>query len=1170
MLSRWLPLVLGLASGLALPASLAAQEAPWALAPEMEGWALEVFTTRNGLPQNTINQMVQTRDGYVWFATFGGLARFDGLEFHTLDLTSHPALPEVRVTSLMEDRDGALWVGFQEGHLGRLSEGRYHPVPGAAGTVGVVWQIAQDREGRIWVSTDRGPGMVGPAGDFRPVGAVQTGGRRVGTRGVVAADAGAWFWMYDRQLRLFDGQGRMVREVPAPPWVGPVTSVGAGEDGTLLLAGPLGLTRFLPEEGGWVPVTREGRPGTTFQGPREELWVVGEGVRRLEPGGSAQLLLPPGTVAIQGGMVDREGGVWLGTAGAGALRLRRTPLRRLDRADGLQRGGVVAAVPGVDGEVWLVQCNQVTRVAADLTLSIYPTANAEACLSRLAVFPDSSVWVSGPSQLWRLEEGGVFAAPLPDPQTAPVVPFTGPEGRLWILQGPRLHSWDGTGWQAMGRIALDAGERPLSEMLVTPEGDLLLGTTQGLIRWSGGRTERLGAGRGLAPGGIRALILDGGDGIWAGSYGGGLSHVASDGTVRTLTTRDGLVENVVAGMALDLRGRLWISGNRSLSVIRLAALRDRLAGSPVLLQPLAFGPADGFMEGNGSSTALDAQGLLWFPAINGVVRVDQGWEAPEQGAPPALVESVLADGEPVDLSVARVPSRVRELLIHYSAPRFTRPGNTSFRYRLRGLDEEWTYAGSRREAVFSRVPPGRYTFQLEASSSESGARTVTSLGLEVTPALWEALWFRAAVALGVVGLLLFAVRLRLQAVTRRARELQDHAGALEREIQERSRLESERETLREQLLRSQKMEAVGRLTGGIAHDFNNLLSVIMGHLDLAAANPGDPDALDEHVTSAYKAATRGGALTRQLLAFSRRADLDPESTDLGALLAGMRPLLRPALGANARLVVEEAPGSWPCHVDRNRLENVLLNLVINARDAMPGGGTATVRLENTTLDGEAAREMELEPGDYLHLSVADTGEGIPEDHLERVLDPFFTTKEVGKGTGLGLSMAYGFARQSGGHLRIESVVGEGTTIHLYLPRSGTAPAAEGRGRAHLSTGQGERVLVLEDEEGVRAVTVKTLHELGYRTAEAGSVSAARDVLLNFGDVEVVLSDVVMPGESGTAFRQELARTRPDLPVILMSGRPPEDGETVEFLQKPFSREELGRRIRAVLERASPA
>lgn len=396
---------------------------------------------------------------------------------------------------------------------------------------------------------------------------------------------------------------------------------------------------------------------------------------------------------------------------------------------------------------------------------------------------------------------------------------------------------------------------------------------------------------------------------------------------------------------------------------------------------------------------------------------------------------------------------------------------------------------------------------------------------------------------------------------------------VEQAIQERKKLEN-------QLLQAQKMEAVGQLTGGVAHDFNNLLQVIGGNLQLLEQQLIGDDRKHRHVANALAGVQRGAKLAAQLLAFGRQQPLDPKPTNIGRLVREMDDMFRRTLGEAIEIETVIQGGLWNCLVDRSQIENVLLNLAINARDAMDGAGKLTIEAGNASLDDAyAAEHLEVTPGQYVMLAVTDTGSGIPADIIEKVFDPFFTTKEPGKGTGLGLSMVFGFVKQSGGHVKLYSEQGEGTTVRLYLPRTRQAEEVIQIDPKNVPHAQGgETILVVEDDESVRATSVELLTALGYSVLEAPNADSALAIINSGAKIDLLFTDVVMPGNLRSPELARLATQRlPGLKVLFTSGYTQnaivhsgrlDDG--VELIAKPFSRERLAQKIRAVLMSEEPA
>jgi PAS domain S-box-containing protein len=403
----------------------------------------------------------------------------------------------------------------------------------------------------------------------------------------------------------------------------------------------------------------------------------------------------------------------------------------------------------------------------------------------------------------------------------------------------------------------------------------------------------------------------------------------------------------------------------------------------------------------------------------------------------------------------------------------------------------------------------------------------------------------------------------------------DHIYAVVRNVTAEKAAAERLKATEEALRQSQKMEAVGQLTGGIAHDFNNLLTGIVGSLDLLQTrlHQGRTDNFARYINAAMTSANRAAALTHRLLAFARRQPLIPKSADVNELVVSLEDLLRRTIGETIDLEIAASDDLWCTLCDSNQLESALLNLAINARDAMPDGGKLTIRTANARLDSVTADTPALSPGDYIRIDVTDTGVGMSAEVASRAFDPFFTTKPIGQGTGLGLSMIYGFARQSNGHATIDTRPGQGTTISLYLPRhigDDTAPHPSAT-RAAEYAATGETVLVVEDEPVVRGVILEMLGDQGYRTLEAVDGASGLRILRSDAPVDLLVTDVGLPGMNGRQLADQARETRPGLKVLFMTGYAESVAISDGFLQagmemitKPFELDNLSRRIRAMV------
>ena len=412
-------------------------------------------------------------------------------------------------------------------------------------------------------------------------------------------------------------------------------------------------------------------------------------------------------------------------------------------------------------------------------------------------------------------------------------------------------------------------------------------------------------------------------------------------------------------------------------------------------------------------------------------------------------------------------------------------------------------------------------------------------------------------------------------VQERTAELAKANEALQAELAERERMEKEKTNIEQQLRQAHKMEAIGKLAGGVAHDFNNLVTIITGYSDMLLSRIGPENSTRRELEQIKKAGDRAHSLTRQLLAFSRRQMLQPKVLDLNAVVSNLEPMLHRLIGENIELAIVLKPGLGQVKADPGQLEQVIMNLTINARDAMAQGGKLLLETDNATLDDVYARQhLPMQPGSYVRLAVSDTGCGMDEATQSRIFEPFFTTKEQGKGTGLGLSTVYGIVKQSGGYIWVYSEGGQGTTFKIYLPRV-VAPADSVPPVTHWSSlPQGrETVLLVEDEPEVRWLVRDMLQHLGYTVLEARhGIEAQVLSIQHAGPIHLLITDVVMPQMSGREIAEQLTSEHPETKVLYMSGYTDDAvvrhgvlAAEIAFLQKPFTPEAMARKVREVLD-----
>ncbi|TVP75007.1 MAG: response regulator [Gemmatimonadales bacterium] len=1308
----------------------------------LDQYGIDAWGEREGLPQNFVNSLAQTPDGYLWMGTERGLVRFDGIRFTVFTAEDTEGLSSSWVRSLTTGPAGELWIGTGGGGLVRLRNGTFTtwgPEEGLPGRA--VTQLATDPDGRVWAGLEGGGlARLGPDGAIRSWGpgdglsgesvtalAVDsTGGVWVGTPGGLDRVAGD-------ELRAFgpeDGlSGRRVEglDVSAGGELRVATAAGDlhGFDGQ----------RFVdldPEgelTGALVSTIRHDRQGA--------LWIAtnGNGLYRLTDDGIDHLDSGGGLPSnlLWSVLEDREGHLWIGSNAAGLIRLRDGPFDIVGAPEGLSMDVALALMEGRDGTFWIGTPGGGLNRIRDGEVTAFTTARGlgnDIVLS-LAEDPEGSLWVgmaAGGVSRVRGEEVETFTEEDGIGGAQVTVTFVDSEGALWLgVTGLGVRRWRGAPPRTVGTAeGLPPGS--ITTMLEDARGRIWVGTREGLGRIDGERVEAFGPEDGLPAGGINSLWEAPDGTLWVATM-GGLARMGPDGRIQTAGPDVGLPAPEPMAVLGDGEGNLWITSSQGVSRVSLAELEAALAGEPVQVVPEQFGRADGLrsQEANGGihpAIWQASDGAIWFPTMQGAVRIDPD-SAERRTLPPrpTLEDLVVGTARMHPAGTVRLPPGERVLEVRFSAPTFQAPREMAFRYQLQGFDPDWVRPGDRRTAFYTNLPPGDYTFRVQAAGRDGIWNTADEarLELELAPHVWERDSVRAAGALAFLLLLGAGYRYRIRTMEEREARLlalveaRERTQAALRQSEERLRLAleagrmgtwewrpgedthiwsegmehlfgppprgdtglvdrlveaadpedrdrvrrrleqirnrsteavhfdfrlappEELETPRqvefrgrwttdddgadpriigvagdvtalieaqralrareEELRQSQKMEAVGRLAGGIAHDFNNLLAVIGGNGRLALDTLPADHPVAEDIREVVRAGDRAADLTQQLLAFGRKQVLQPRILDLNEVVGEMERMLRRLLRANVTLETDLAGEPTRIVADAGSLEQILLNLALNAQDAMEDGGHLTI--STRSMPGEAATDDPVAAEPHVRLEVRDTGHGMDEETRQRIFEPFFTTKELGKGTGLGLATVYGIVQQSGASIETLSRVGRGTTFVLRFPIAPPEPAAEDTDRRaeprmadRVLDG---RVLLVEDSRAVRSVTRRILERAGLQVVES---STAEDALEAMGVMEalgvmgaeeealiqdppappfdLVLTDVSMPGLSGMDLARELRRRWPSLPVVVMSGQAAparevapllEDGSgvPVRFISKPFSPPALTALVAELLE-----
>ena len=1015
---------------------------------------------QEGLPQNSVHSVLQTRDGYLWLGTYEGLVRFNGVSFVVHETRNTAALRSNTVWALHEDRLGTLWAGTLGGGVVRTRGGvftRYGQRDGLPSEY--VWALAEDSEGGRWAGTDAGLSRFdGTASRAVPLPAPYEG---LSIRSLLA-DAAGRLWVGTASLGLLVLQRGALRRVHplegrAP---GAVHALAPSPGGVAAAFYGLGLVEVSADGRARVRGRQDGLPSdlawSLLRDRNGALWAGtdGGGLARITPSG-IEVLRPASGLShsfVRSFCEDREGSVWVGT-NAGLNRLRDRKVLSWGAREGLPDENVRSVAQTSDGTLWAgTDSNGIAAFRGGRFVVPPEAAGLRGVAVRaLVAGPANELWIgTSGAGLFRLAGGTLTRygreAGLPSEIVYAVA--LDAKGRPWAgTYGRGVARADGRRFTVLDRAQGLPGD-VVRCILHGRDGTAWIGTDGGgLARLKGGVLSVLDSRHGLSSDVVYSLHEDADGLLWIGTS-GGLSVLRRDGSLRSVGLADGLPDEKVFAILEGAAGELWLSSNRGISRVSRADVLSRIEGRRGPFPALALGRADGMPSSqcNGASWPAGlraSDGRLYFPTLRGLVAVDPGRVPSNPFPPPVVVERVLVDGRPVagapPVELSPNSSRIE---IHYDGLSLQAPDSVRFRYRLEGFEDAWVDAGARRSAFYTSLPPGEYVFRVVAANNDGvWNETGASFGFRLRPGLHQRPSFRLAVA----ALLLLAVAtgyaLRVRGLRARQTELQrlvdERTRSLVAEIQRAEELRRRSDGAFREAAEANR--AKSRFLANMSHELRTPLNAILGYAELLAEEPevsGNARALED----VGKIRTAGRHLLQligDLLDLSKveegRMEVVPEPFSVREAVEESVRTVRHLVEANRnRLLVSIDEGTGEMTADAFRLKQILLNLLSNAGKFTEGG---TVELE--------VRRESRPGGDALVFRVADTGIGMSAEQLQRVFTPFVQgdaslTRRFG-GTGLGLALSQHLARLMGGHIRVTSAERRGTTFVLELP-AGPAPA----------------------------------------------------------------------------------------------------------------------------------
>ncbi len=999
---------------------------PGAASASSSGWVVRSWQTEDGLPQNTVNALLQTRDGYLWVGTSGGLARFDGVRFHKFGLRD--GLRSVRISKLAEDKQGALWIGTTGGGLSRIEGARITSFGAAEGfPAGVdVISMAAGHDGSLWIGTSEGL-VKWSGGKFTLIGEAY-GLPRKQVRALIEDAAGS-LWASVVPGGMFRGRDGKFESMHGPDNA-PESIYSLLQDrGGAIWAGSGNGLLWRWRDGEWQRFDSEaGLPAGNFTGLAQDgdgtLWIcAGERGMYCSRGERFASAVGGGEFpdeSVYSVAVDREGSIWVGTVSDGLHRLSRRVLQYWSATAGLPRTGIVSVAEDTSGVWWIATATKgLYRFdgAAFSKLEDPKLPKQLPFIYGMAASSDGVIWAAGESCLFRFEPGQPTKS-FSDP------PVGGEAIRALCVDGSTL--WLGTYYSTLLKcdgerveLVAPAGSfgGDITSIISESPDNLWIGSSGGVHHWQGGRIVRTWDTRdGLLTASVRALLRDPDGTLWIGTLGGGLARL-KDGRIFNITTRQGLTDDVVSGIVADDLGYLNLGTNRGIMRIERRELHALADGKISELHSMAFGKNEGMLKeqcgGGHSPTVIKLRdGRLLFPAAGGIAEINpRQLENVSTAAPHAAIDGVLVDGRarPLDTALVIPPGNHR-IDLTYGAPAIDSGEWIHFHYRLFGFEKEWVAADGNAPALYEGLPPGDYLFHVVAID---GRRKWNEPGVQIAftvrPFFWQTVWFRILLAILIVGLSSGAVW--WFARRRHSRQIIE--------------LEKTRQHQAE-LARVSRVSLLGELSASIAHELKQPLAAILSNaqasLRFLRNEPAEIDEVRAGLQDIVTEDQRAAEIISRMRALMKKGEAQMEPRDLNADIEQVLLLIRSDLVARKVRIIPELAEDLPLvRGDHIQLQQVVLNLVVNGCDAMQSMPSEERRLQIATARYRIG---------MVRISVADRGPGIAPDMVERIFEPFYSTKE--NGLGMGLAICRAIVEAHGGRLWAENNSDRGATVHFTL------------------------------------------------------------------------------------------------------------------------------------------
>lgn len=1182
---------------------------------------IKSYTLEDGLPQSQVYCLYQAENGYLWIGTLGGgVAKFDGVTF--TNYTTKDGLADNQVRTIFEDTENKLWFGTDKGICVYDGLTFQRPDTGNVLNESAIRIIRRDNVGNIWIGADTGAWKY-DGKTFRCFTRKDGLPDDVITAILADSKGNLWFGTDTGGVARYDGAAFTHAATPGELVNDTIYSILEDRKGNLWFGAYGGVCKYDGQTFRDYTV-KDGLSNNAVKAILEDregcLWfgTDGGGVCKFDGKVFTYMTEKNGLTSnvVWSLLEDREGNIWIGTYRGGLNKYSGDAFTYFSSKDGLGDDVIRSILEDRAGYFWFGTFRGGVGRFDGKTVTNFTKTDGLADNFVLTIFQDrkGNLWFGTYNGVSKFDGEKFVTLSQKDGLSDRVIRaiFEDQAGNIWFgTNKAGICRYDG---KTITNFTMKDGlpDDQVTTIMGDREGNTWIGTLNGICMYDGKTFSDISKKCGLKQKNIFSIIQAPNGDLWFAAYGDGILKYR-DCAFQIITGKDGLINDNVVSLSFDNRGKLWVGTEKG--ICRFDTDTYEQTGQKIFK---SYGPAEGFpgLECIHNSICNDRHGNTWLGTIKGAIRCNPfneksntvepithitGLRLLAGGKNPLAYAKGISreDGLPIGL---RLPYDNNYLVFDFIGLNFTAPGKVRYRYQLEGFDRFWAPGGKGSYANYPNLPPGNYTFKVKACNNDGvWNKQPTTFYFEIAPPFWLTWWFYLLGAAAVIGIIFTFIKNRVRHLEKQreilekkvkisTRELKEEKEKVEKinlELEKRVRertleLVTANEALREEmalkkelearLLHAQKMEAIGTMAGGIAHDFNNLLMGILGNVSLMFLDEEFSRTYEGELKAIEQCVQNGAGLTRQLLGFARGGKYQVVPTDLNPIIeesANMFNRTRKEIAIHGKY----EPGLWAVEVDRGQIEQVLLNLFVNAWQAMPGGGNIYLQTENVTLAESVVKPYDLNPGNYVKISITDTGVGMDEATRVRIFEPFFTTRELGRGTGLGLASAYGIITNHGGIIEAQSEKGVGTTFTIYLPASQKERVKEKKAPGKMYLKGKEAILLVDDEPMVVDVGEKLLQKLGYSVLIARNGSDGLEIYKkNKEGIALVILDMIMPGMGGRETFERLKEIDPDVKVLLSSGYSV-DGQAAEilrrgckgFIQKPFAMMELSQKIRSLLD-----